>query len=225
MVGEGILEEPEAESPDFVGSQELEVENHQFMERQILGEEKSEETPEEKTQYMESQRLATQHVKAMAPRTKCSDAFVSIRPQDVTKIVDRTRDHEFRHQLIPATVSRIWIYETYPTRTLKYMATIGAAKRPGEITNEDGIGNADFNAKAPDCGEYAWEILELYELADPLPWATIAANEWLSAPPKKPTLLRPAVIDQLMANLKPPPFQLCTTTSTCNVFIYGYPRG
>lgn len=209
----------ESQIPGGEIPEELVVESSQFMESQILEEEVSEEALE-KTQYMESQRLATQLVHAMAPRTKFSDAFVSIRPQDVTKIVDLTKDHEFRHQMIPETVSRIWIYETYPTRTLKYMAAISAAKRPGEIVNESGVGNAEFNAKGPDCGEFAWEILELYELADPLPWATIASNEWLSAPPKKPTLLRPAVLDQLMANLKPPLFcrapqpELPTSSST-----------
>ena len=186
-------------------------ENHQVAGSQILGEEMQQDFAAP-TRYMESQRLATQHVHAMAPRTKVSDVFLSIQPENVAKIVDRTKNHEFRRQVIPNTVSRIWIYETYPTRLLQYMAVISPAKRPGEITNEDGIGNAQFNAKDPNCGELAWEILELYELADPLPWGTIEANEWLNAPPRKPTFVRPAVLDELMANLKPPIF--CRTPST-----------
>lgn len=188
-------------------SEELLEEKHHIVESQILGEGMSEDVVEEKTQYMESQRLATQYMHAMAPRTIDSDAFVSIRPDNVTKIVNRTMDHDFRHrQVIPDTVSRIWIYETAPTRILKYMAVITAAKRPGEILNEDGVGNAEFNAKAPGSGALAYEILELYELADPLPWATIVSNEWLTTQPMKPKLVKPAVRDQLMANLKPPLF-------------------
>jgi hypothetical protein len=179
---------------------------HHVDESQILDREISSDMTDENTQHLESQRLATQYIQAMASRTTSSDAFVSMQPQNVTKILDRTKNHEFRRQKIPDTVRRIWIYETYPTRVLKYMAVISAAKRPGEIEKEDGIGNAEFNAKDPECGEFAWEILELYELADPLPWVKIEANEWLSDPPKKPTFLRPAVLDQLMANLKPPIF-------------------
>ena len=169
----------------------------------ILGEDLAENSGAENTQTLESQRLATQHIRSMAPRTKDSDVFISIRPENVSKIVDRTKNHEFRRQKILGTVRRIWIYETSPTRLLQYMAVISAAKRPGELEIEDGIGNAEFNAKNPNCGEYAWEILELYELADPIPWATIRANEWLNGPPRKPTFVRPAVLDQLMANLKP----------------------
>ena len=213
MLGENIAEELTKDGPQLVVSQVLGrkvlepsmAEDPQFMESQGV-EEIPDETLQERTQYMESQRLATQHILSMAPRTKNSDAFVSIRPENVSKIVDRTQNHEFRHQMIPETVSRIWIYEMAPTRTLKYMAVIGPAKLPGDIEIEDGIGNAEFNAKARNRCEYAWEILELYELADPLPWTTIASNEWLNAPPKRPTLLRPAVIDQLIANLKPPLF-------------------
>jgi hypothetical protein len=182
-----------------------------IVESEILGGEVTDHLEEEKSQYIESQRLATQHVRAMAPRTKNSDVFLSIRPENVTKIVDRTKNHEFRRQKIPGTASRIWIYETSPTRILRYMAVISGAKRPGGIEHEDGIGNVEFNAKDPNCGEFAWEILELYELADPLPWATIEDNEWLNGPPRKPTFVRPAVLDQLMANLMPPIF--CRTLS------------
>ena len=170
---------------------------------QFLSEDVAQDWEVDKTQYMESQRLATQHVRSMAARTKDSDVFLSIRPEQVSKIVDRTQNHDFRRQKIPYTVSRAWIYETAPTKMLQYMAVIGPAKRPGELEDEHGMGNAEFNSKNPNCGELAREILELYELADPLPWATIEANEWLNHPPKKPTFVRPAVLDQLMANLKP----------------------
>ncbi|KAG0645850.1 hypothetical protein D0Z07_7884 [Hyphodiscus hymeniophilus] len=182
---------------------EMVKDRHPIVDSPVLGDDLAGFLTEETTQHMESQRLETQHVRSMAPRTKVSDVFVSIRPEDVTKIVSRTRNHEFRHQKIPDTVSRMWIYETSPTCTLQYMAVISGARRPGEIEVEDGIGNAEFNTKDPNCGQFAWEILELYELADPLPLATILANEWLNRAPMKPTFVRPAVLDQLMANLKP----------------------
>jgi hypothetical protein len=86
------------------------------------------------------------------------------------------------------------------------MAVIGSEKRPNEIRDEEGVGNAEFNAEASDSSNYAYEILELYELADPLPWAQLHANEWLKNPPSKWSWVRPAVVDRLTANLKPPLF-------------------
>ena len=165
----------------------------------------AEDRLDRRTQAMESQRLSTQQVKSMAPRAIHSDVFVSIHPQHVTNIVNRTKDHEIRVWLMPETVRRIWIYETAPVSTLKYMAAIGPAKRPGEILDERGIGNAEFNAKK-DRIQYAYEILGLYELADPLSFARLKENEWVSGSIRKYQWVRPVVLDNLMANLKPPLF-------------------
>jgi hypothetical protein len=88
-------------------------------------------TFQNKTQMMESQRLATQHMDMMAPRTANSDIFISIHPQHVTNIVNRAKNHEMRTWSIPPTVCRVWIYETKPVSALKYMAEIGPA-RPGK---------------------------------------------------------------------------------------------
>ncbi|KAH8803240.1 hypothetical protein F5884DRAFT_804834 [Xylogone sp. PMI_703] len=158
---------------------------------------------EEVTQAMESQRLSTQYVNAMAPRTMKSDIIISIHPQHVNNIVNRSKDHEFRSWPVPQGVSRLWIYETRPTSELRYMAVIGTAKRPGEITDIRGLGNASFNAQTGSLMRYAYEILELYELADPLSLEELREKEWISSPPQKYVYVRPAVLDQLIANLKP----------------------
>jgi hypothetical protein len=172
---------------------------------QILDEQQKDEELEQETQFMESQRLSTQHVDSMAPRTGDSDVFVSIHPQHVTSILAQTKDYEFRQWRLPPSVSRIWIYETAPTRTLKYMAVIGE-KDLNDIRNGDGMGIAESNAKPSHSSNHAYEILGLYELADPLPWTQLYANEWLKSPPSKWTWVRPAVLDSLMANLIPPLF-------------------
>jgi hypothetical protein len=162
-------------------------------------------TSQERTQMMESQRLATQYMNAMAPRTANSDIFISIHPQHVTNIVNRAKDHEMRSWSIPPTVCRIWIYETKPVSALKYMAEIGPAKRPGQISDVRGLGNAEFNTRK---GSHwtAYEILQLYELSDPLPLSQLIVNEWLKSAPQRFAWVRPAVLDQLIANLKPPLF-------------------
>ncbi|RFU24602.1 hypothetical protein B7463_g11736, partial [Scytalidium lignicola] len=158
------------------------------------------------TQAMESQRLSTQYVNSMAPRTMRSDIMISIHPQHISNIVNRSKDHEFRSWPIPQGVSRIWIYETRPTSELRYMAVISTAKKPGEIIDLRGLGNASFNTQSGSLMRYAYEILELYELADPLSLAELKEKEWIASPPQKYIYVRPAVLDQLIANLKPPIF-------------------
>ncbi|RDW75187.1 hypothetical protein BP6252_06329 [Coleophoma cylindrospora] len=158
-----------------------------------------------RTQGMESQRLSTQHVDTMAPRFYGSDVFISMHSQQVTEIMMRKRDHHFTpHALHPKT-SRIWLYETAPVCLLKYMAVISSALCPGELRDERGIGNLEFNTGKSKVSKYAYEILEVYELADPLSLARLRNYEWLDKAPRN-ELVRPAVIDHLMANLKPPLF-------------------
>ena len=56
---------------------------------------------------------------------------------------------------------------TAPDRTLRYIATISHGKKPGEVEQEDGIGNADFNTGLK-ASIAAYEIKELYQLKEPL---------------------------------------------------------
>ena len=164
------------------------------------------ETFQERTQIMESQRLATQYMDNMAPRTATSDIFISLHPQHVMDILSRAKDHEMRAYSFPPTVCRVWIFETKPVSILKYMAEIGPPKRPGQIADERALGNAAFNKRTSTTSWTAYEILQLYELSDPLPLSKLIANAWLQEPPKKYTRVGPAVLDQLVANLKPPLF-------------------
>ncbi|KAF8673049.1 hypothetical protein AX14_005438 [Amanita brunnescens Koide BX004] len=74
------------------------------------------------------------------------DILIPIIPIHMNKIIERKKNHEFRKFMIPQTVQRMWLYVTAPDRTLRYIATISHGKKPGEVEQEDGIGNADFNA-------------------------------------------------------------------------------
>jgi len=65
----------------------------------------------------------------------------------MANIASRTKTHEFRKYLIPTSVKRMWFYTTAPIQRLQYIASIGTAKSPGEISTEDtGLRNEEFNA-------------------------------------------------------------------------------
>ncbi|KAI0034190.1 hypothetical protein K488DRAFT_84277 [Vararia minispora EC-137] len=86
----------------------------------------------------------------------------------MSKIASRTENYEFRRYLLPEEVKRMWIYVSSPQQALRYIATISRGKRPGEI-DEEGTSNADFNAGRKNDMPFAYKILELYELKEPLP--------------------------------------------------------
>ncbi|ESZ90111.1 hypothetical protein SBOR_9504 [Sclerotinia borealis F-4128] len=158
-----------------------------------------------KSQYPESQRLSTQHLDAMAPRSEASDVFISIYPTHVENIITRKKNYEFRSYNFPATVSRIWIYQTKPLSTLTHMAVIGPPKKPGEITNFDGLGNLEFNT-GETRSKFGYEILELYALANPMTFEELKSRQWFRAAPQKYARVPPAVLGELIANLLPPLF-------------------
>ncbi|POS82468.1 hypothetical protein EPUL_006633 [Erysiphe pulchra] len=169
---------------------------------------KKDEALNDETQFTEYMRLSTQNLAQIAPRTSESDIFMSIDPQRVKEILNRERNHETRRYKLPPPVNRVWLYERHPVCAVKYMAEIGSLKSPGDILNEDGIGNKEFNLRKSTDSWCAYEILQIYELSDPLTLEDLKSKEWLKkAPmPMKWTKIPPAVADELVANLKNPIF-------------------
>ena len=168
-----------------------------FEESQIPG--------DEKNQYMESQRISRKQAALMRPRTTDSDIFISLSPHLIKNIVKRKSDHVFRRGALPPTVVRWWIYETAPKSRIKYMAVIGPVKRPGDNLDEEGLRSASSNNELACSAACAYEILDLYELANTRKLAECKELGWFKQPPQM-VWVRPAVLDDLMGNLKPPIF-------------------
>ena len=133
----------------------------------------------------------------MAGDTVKTDIIISIHPKHVANIASRLKDHEFRNYLLPGSVKRMWIYETSPTQAIKYVARISPGKRPGEITNIQGLNNASFNERKLEGSKFAYEILELH--ATPAPWTLqeLKARGWLNGPPQKYCYVKESMIDTL----------------------------
>ncbi|KAI1434751.1 hypothetical protein GGR50DRAFT_660679 [Xylaria sp. CBS 124048] len=153
------------------------------------------------TQGLESQRLPLDAIRALGPQTTHSDIMVSLHPEHVAKIVDRTKNHEFRAWKIPQQVSRVWFYVTRPECQLKYMCLFGEAKVPGEIKDKKGIGNVEFN-EGKTATKFAYEILQVYELNNPVLLDEMKKKGWVSGAPQKYTYIPPAVVGELTANLR-----------------------
>lgn len=153
------------------------------------------------TQGLESQRIPLDSIRALGPQTPRSDIMVSLHPEHISRIVDRTKNHEFRAWKIPQQVSRIWIYITRPESQLRYMCLFGEPKTPGEIEDENGIGNVDFN-QGKKAAKFAYEILQVYELNNPVSLDEMKKKGWVAGAPQKYTYIPPAVVGELTANLR-----------------------
>ncbi|KAI0026067.1 hypothetical protein F4780DRAFT_5331 [Xylariomycetidae sp. FL0641] len=153
------------------------------------------------TQALDSQRVPLDVIHSFGPQTGRSDIMVSLHPEHVTKIVDRSKDHEFRAWKIPLQVTRVWLYITKPVSELKYMCLFGPAKEPGEIQDERGIGNKEFN-QGKMIMKFAYEILQVYELNNPVSLEDMKNKGWVSTAPQKYTFIPQAVVGELTSNLR-----------------------
>ncbi|WEW56706.1 hypothetical protein PRK78_002154 [Emydomyces testavorans] len=123
-------------------------------------------------------------LKSQAVRTGNKDIFMSIKPEHINNIAAGTKNHEYRHYLLPSSVRRIWFYTTAPISRIDYVAHISHGKIPGEVQEDGGIGNADFNA-GKKISKYGYEILDLWKLKQPISLNLAIAKGFLKGPPQK----------------------------------------
>ncbi|KAK8111413.1 uncharacterized protein PG998_007870 [Apiospora kogelbergensis] len=152
------------------------------------------------TQGLESQRVPLDAIRATGPMSERSDIIISIYGEHVKRMVERTKTHEFRSWKMPESVHRVWVYITKPASELRYMFLVGPPKTRGEI-DDDGIGNAEFNAGKKKAATYAYEVLQAYELNNPVSLETMKQHGWPTAP-QKYAYVPPAIVGQLTANLR-----------------------
>lgn len=159
-----------------------------------------------KSQAFESQRVPFERIQQLGPQTDRSDIIVSVHPEHAEQIAEGTKNHEFRNYRIPQTVGRIWIYITRPVCALKYMATISGAKEPGQISYDDRrVDNEEFNEGKGL--KFAYELKQVYELNNPVSLARMKENGWVDEAPAKYVYVPPAVLGELMGNLRRAIFQ------------------
>ncbi|KAK1719061.1 hypothetical protein BDP67DRAFT_504155 [Colletotrichum lupini] len=151
------------------------------------------------TQGLESQRLPYSVIHGMGRQGDRTDIFISIHPEHMEAIVAGEKNHEFRNYRIPHTVTRMWLYVTKPVAELRHMACFSEAKSPGEI-DEDGVGNAEFNQN--NGSKFAYHLKKVFQLNDPMSLREMMDLDWLHGPPQKYNYVPPAVVGQLMANLR-----------------------
>lgn len=122
--------------------------------------------------------------KSLIPRTGHGDIFMSIRPEHIHSIATSAKNHEYRRYLLPSSVRRIWFYTTAPISRIEHVARISHGKAPGEVPEDGGIGNVDFNA-GKKVSKYGYEILDLWKLRQPISLELAISEGFLKGAPQK----------------------------------------
>ncbi|KAK3687599.1 hypothetical protein B0T22DRAFT_132827 [Podospora appendiculata] len=134
----------------------------------------------------------------MTPGSPRGDIIISIHPQHVANIVSRVKNHEFRSYLLPSTVKRLWIYETSPTSSIRFIATVSQGKRPGEIQDPSGLKNDEFDlGELESRAQFAYEIQKLEELPTAYSLDDLKRRGWLNGAPQKYCFVKPAMDEAL----------------------------
>ena len=122
----------------------------------------------------------------LAPMPKIPAAFPepSIKPEHINNIVSQVKNHEYRNYPLPSTARCIWLYTSAPAQEIRYVAAVGSGKRPGEVEEDGGLGNRDFNA-GQMVAKFGYKVLELRELQQPLSLSVLKSSGYLKWPPQK----------------------------------------
>ncbi|KAJ5274496.1 hypothetical protein N7497_005101 [Penicillium chrysogenum] len=113
-----------------------------------------------------------------------SDIFMSIKPEHMQNIASGSKNHEYRGYLLPSSIKHIWFYTTSPIQRIEYVARISPGKIPGQVPDDGGIGNAEFNAGLKE-SKYGYEILALWRLKMPVSLEKALAEGFLKGAPQK----------------------------------------
>lgn len=106
--------------------------------------------------------------------------FLSIKPEFTKRIAEGCKNYEFRNYIPKKYFELLYVYETVPTSSLKYIILIDKiAKYPDKI-KEDGYGNNEFNKGLKT--KYAYHISSVEKLVDPIPLKILKEKFGFTAP-------------------------------------------
>ncbi|KIJ34720.1 hypothetical protein M422DRAFT_34957 [Sphaerobolus stellatus SS14] len=89
--------------------------------------------------------------KGGATKRVYTDVVLTIKPEFVKLLAERTKNHEYRKYKLQKTVERVWLDETAPTMALMHVVNLGAPRVPGE-----------------NVPKYGYPVQGMYRLPQPL---------------------------------------------------------
>ena len=107
--------------------------------------------------------------------------YISIKPEFTKKIENGEKNYEYRKYIPKKEFDTLYVYETFPTCSLKYVLIIDKIiEYPNKIL-EDGYGNDDFNNGLKK-SKYAYHISSVEKLVDPIPLKKLKSDFEFTSP-------------------------------------------
>jgi hypothetical protein len=138
----------------------------------------------------------------MASRT---DIILPMQDPYMGQIVNGSKNYEFRKYRLKPGIRRIWFYRTAPHSSITHICEIQPARTRNsgdEPLKEDGLGNAEFNARHPDWDgyDYAYRILSVWELRQHIPLGAMRTKYGFKSAPRGLVYLPKSIGDQVIWN-------------------------
>ena len=107
--------------------------------------------------------------------------FISIKPEFTKRIETGEKNYEFRKYIPKEEFDKLYIYETVPTCSIKYILSIDKiVEYPNKII-EKGYGNNDFNNGLKK-SKFAYHILKVEKLDNPISLKELKTKFGFTAP-------------------------------------------
>lgn len=108
--------------------------------------------------------------------------FISIKPEFTKRIESGEKNYEFRKYIPKEEFDKLYVYETVPTCSLKYILTIDKIIEYPDKISEQGYGNDDFNNGLKK-SKYAYHISKVEKLNKIISLNDLK-NDYSFAPPQ-----------------------------------------
>lgn len=135
--------------------------------------------PSSPTQFIESQRVPLAVIQSLGGVSSQTDAFLITPSSQLDDLISGHRVDLSLPFRIPDCAVRFWLFDG---TMLRYMACVGA-----------GVQAAN---------QWMYEVGQMYELNNPLDKESIDDEEWFAKLPPRYGFLPPAIVSQLLSNLK-----------------------
>lgn len=109
-----------------------------------------------------------------------SAIYISIKPVHLRRIEQGIKNHEFRNYIPKKEFDTLYVYESYPTSSLKYIIKIDKIISYPDKIDKDGYGNIEFNQGLKT--KYAYHIDKVYKLDNPLDLKTLKEKYHFTPP-------------------------------------------
>ena len=107
--------------------------------------------------------------------------FISIKPEFTKKIEIGEKNYECRKYVPKEEFNKLYVYETVPTCSLKYVLTIDKIIEYPNKISEKGYGNDDFNNGLKK-SKFAYHILKVEKLDNPISLKNLKNKFGFTAP-------------------------------------------